>query len=164
MPCGKSLMPVSRASITSCEGPSTSRKACRSLTRLSGLGGGEKVTLKLVAKYGDACNIGGIDTEVYRHKFDVLKQHCEDVGRDYNSIIKSAEVFTHLVLPGQTAEQATAKQRRDVGKLAGHEVGVEEFQQGKYRGYPQSFIGTPREAIDVFSRIIDAGVDYIIVY
>ena len=33
-------------------------------------GGGEKVTLKLVAKYGDACNIGGFDPEVYRHKFE----------------------------------------------------------------------------------------------
>src|SRR5438128_3492634 len=49
-------------------------------------GGGEKVTLKLVAKYADACNIGGINPDVYRHKFDVLRQHCEDVGRDYNSV------------------------------------------------------------------------------
>src|SRR5690242_3753835 len=44
-------------------------------------GGGEKVTLKLVAKYGDACNIGGFDPEVYRHKFDVIRRHCETVGR-----------------------------------------------------------------------------------
>jgi F420-dependent oxidoreductase-like protein len=127
-------------------------------------GGGEKVTLKLVAKYGDACNFGGIDPELYRHKLNVLRGHCEDVGRDYSSIIKSAEVFTHLVLPGQTAEEATAKPRRDVSRLVGHEVGLEEFRAGSFRGYPQGFIGTPKEAIDTFARVIDTGIDYIIVY
>jgi F420-dependent oxidoreductase-like protein len=127
-------------------------------------GGGEKVTLKLVAKYGDACNIGGINPDVYRHKFDVLRQHCEAVGRDYSTIIKSAEVFTHLVLPGQTPEEATAKARRDVSRLVGHEVSLEEFRQGNFRGYPQGFIGTPAQAIEAFGRLIEAGVEYFIVY
>jgi alkanesulfonate monooxygenase SsuD/methylene tetrahydromethanopterin reductase-like flavin-dependent oxidoreductase (luciferase family) len=127
-------------------------------------GGGEKVTLRLVAKYGDACNIGGINPDVYRHKFDVVRQHCEDVGRDYNSIIKSAEVFTHLVLPGQTPEQATAKARRDVSRLVGHDVSLEEFREGNFRGYPQGFIGTPQESIETFNKIIEAGVEYIIIY
>jgi len=45
-------------------------------------GGGEQVTLKLVAQYGDACNISG-SLETIQHKFDVLKKHCEAVGRDY---------------------------------------------------------------------------------
>ncbi|GCE22399.1 LLM class F420-dependent oxidoreductase [Dictyobacter kobayashii] len=48
-------------------------------------GGGEKVTLKLVAQYGDACNVGG-DRQTLQHKLDVLKQHCETVGRDFSSI------------------------------------------------------------------------------
>src|SRR4029434_1232446 len=43
-------------------------------------GGGEQVTLKLVAQYGDACNING-DLETIKHKFAVLKKHCETVGR-----------------------------------------------------------------------------------
>jgi F420-dependent oxidoreductase-like protein len=48
-------------------------------------GGGEKVTLRLVAQYGDACNI--MDSpEVAKHKFAVLRRHCEDVGRDYLEI------------------------------------------------------------------------------
>jgi alkanesulfonate monooxygenase SsuD/methylene tetrahydromethanopterin reductase-like flavin-dependent oxidoreductase (luciferase family) len=127
-------------------------------------GAGEKVTLKLVAKYADACNIGGIDPDVYRHKYGVLRQHCEDVGRDYNSIIKSAEVFTHLVLPGMTAEQATAKPRRDVSRLVGHDVGLEEFRQGSYVGYPQGFIGSTQEAVETFSRLREAGVEYFIIY
>ena len=48
-------------------------------------GGGEKVTLKLVAQYGDACNVLG-DLETIKHKLAVLKEHCETVGRDYATI------------------------------------------------------------------------------
>src|SRR5436309_8184133 len=42
-------------------------------------GGGEKVTLKLVARYGDACNVNG-DLETIKRKFAVLKDHCASVG------------------------------------------------------------------------------------
>jgi F420-dependent oxidoreductase-like protein len=48
-------------------------------------GGGEKVTLKLVAQYGDACNVLG-DMATVKHKLAVLKQHCETLGRDYATI------------------------------------------------------------------------------
>jgi F420-dependent oxidoreductase-like protein len=50
-------------------------------------GMGEQKTLKLVAQYADACNLfiyGGSDA--VRHKLDVLRGHCEDVGRDYEEI------------------------------------------------------------------------------
>ncbi|GAA2088359.1 LLM class F420-dependent oxidoreductase [Pseudolysinimonas kribbensis] len=51
-------------------------------------GGGEKRTLKLVAQYADACNIGaGPDAA---HKLDVLRAHCDDLGRDYDTIEKTA--------------------------------------------------------------------------
>jgi alkanesulfonate monooxygenase SsuD/methylene tetrahydromethanopterin reductase-like flavin-dependent oxidoreductase (luciferase family) len=52
-------------------------------------GGGEKVTLKLVARYADACNVGGGNPEIIRHKLEVLRRHCDDLGRDYDRIIKS---------------------------------------------------------------------------
>ncbi|GHF51347.1 F420-dependent oxidoreductase-like protein [Amycolatopsis bartoniae] len=48
-------------------------------------GSGEKRTLRLVAQYGDACNIMD-SAEVAKHKFAVLRDHCEDVGRDYGTI------------------------------------------------------------------------------
>ena len=48
-------------------------------------GGGEKVTLKLVAQYGDACNVLG-NMETNKHKLAVLKEHCEKLGRDYATI------------------------------------------------------------------------------
>ena len=67
-------------------------------------GSGEKVTLKLVAQYGDACNVQG-DIATIQHKFDVLRAHCEAVGRSYESIHRTA--LTLCVL-GETDEQARA--------------------------------------------------------
>jgi F420-dependent oxidoreductase-like protein len=51
-------------------------------------GGGEKKTLRLVARYADACNLFAGRDEV--HKLNVLRQHCEAIGRDYDSIYKTA--------------------------------------------------------------------------
>ncbi|MCU1486895.1 MAG: putative F420-dependent oxidoreductase, Rv1855c family [Actinomycetia bacterium] len=48
-------------------------------------GGGERKTLRLVAQYADACNIMGSHEEL-AHKLDVLRRHCDDVGRDPNEI------------------------------------------------------------------------------
>lgn len=67
-------------------------------------GGGEKVTLKLVAQYGDACNIQG-DISTLEHKIGVLKQHCQTVGRDFNSINVTAG---SICVIGDTDEQAQA--------------------------------------------------------
>jgi alkanesulfonate monooxygenase SsuD/methylene tetrahydromethanopterin reductase-like flavin-dependent oxidoreductase (luciferase family) len=54
-------------------------------------GGGEKVLLRLVAQYADACNFtDSFDPAFYRHKLDVLRRHCDDVGRDYDTIEKTA--------------------------------------------------------------------------
>jgi F420-dependent oxidoreductase-like protein len=86
-------------------------------------GGGEQVTLKLVAQYGDACNVGHLDNEGLARKFAILKQHCETVGRDYQQIrrtvlmncaisendaeaLKKAEAFQRNIPSGRMREQA----------------------------------------------------------
>src|SRR5215469_11351865 len=51
-------------------------------------GGGEKKTLRLVARYADACNLFAGRDEA--RKLEVLRQHCEAVGRDYDTIYKTA--------------------------------------------------------------------------
>jgi F420-dependent oxidoreductase-like protein len=51
-------------------------------------GGGEKKTLRLVAQYADACNLFG-EPDAVTHKLEVLRQHCADVGRDYEAIEKT---------------------------------------------------------------------------
>ena len=58
-------------------------------------GAGERVTLKLVAQYGDACNFNA-DVPTVRRKLDVLRQHCETVGRDYDSVLKTLEFYAIL--------------------------------------------------------------------
>ncbi|MGW3033065.1 LLM class F420-dependent oxidoreductase [Streptomyces sp. NPDC001178] len=52
-------------------------------------GGGEKKTLRLVARYGDACNLFATSPEEVRHKLDVLRGHCDAEGRDYDRISKT---------------------------------------------------------------------------
>lgn len=68
-------------------------------------GSGEKVTLKQVALYGDACNLSG-DPATIEHKLAVLKQHCETAGRNYQSIHRTVGLACIL---GDTDEQALAK-------------------------------------------------------
>ncbi len=68
-------------------------------------GSGEKVTLKLVAQYGDACNLTG-DLPAIQRKLAALKQHCASVGRNYESIRRTVTAFCCL---GETDEQAQAK-------------------------------------------------------
>jgi alkanesulfonate monooxygenase len=63
--------------------------------------GGEEKTLRLVARYAQACNVG--DTPELEHKLAVPRQHCDDVGRDYDEIRKT--VITRLD-PGPQGEHA----------------------------------------------------------
>ncbi len=55
-------------------------------------GDGEKVTLKLVAQYANSCNVGDDPTTV-KQKLAVLKQHCETIGREYESIRRTSTTF-----------------------------------------------------------------------
>ncbi len=73
-------------------------------------GGGEKKTLRLVAKYADACNVAGNAQEI-SHKFDVLRRHCDAVGRDYDEIERT--VMT-IAPPGDAAVEP-AKALIDAG-------------------------------------------------
>ncbi len=52
-------------------------------------GSGERKTLRLVAQYADACNLFGETPDAIRHKLDVLRRHCDDVGTDYDAIQKT---------------------------------------------------------------------------
>ena len=67
-------------------------------------GGGEKVTLKLVAQYGDACNVGG-DLKTLQHKLEVLKEHCENVGRNFSDIHVTTGTYCSIA---DTDEEALA--------------------------------------------------------
>ncbi len=52
-------------------------------------GGGEKKTLRMVAQYADACNIFDMGPDAVKAKYDVIRRHCADLGRDYADIEKT---------------------------------------------------------------------------
>jgi F420-dependent oxidoreductase-like protein len=112
-------------------------------------GGGEQVTLKLVAQYGDACNVGHLDVEGLEHKFSILKKHCDEVGRDYNSIRRTV-MFNCAI--AETDEEAMAKSR--------------PFQRnipsGRIR--EQALVGTPDVIRKRLEEIEQAGAQEIILY
>jgi hypothetical protein len=75
-------------------------------------GGGERKTLRLVAKYADACNLfGGPEAA---HKLDVLRAHCDAEGRDYDTVEKT------VTLPGDVSNGPGALVHQ-LGRL--HELG-----------------------------------------
>ncbi|HEX2913615.1 MAG TPA: LLM class F420-dependent oxidoreductase [Chloroflexia bacterium] len=113
-------------------------------------GAGEKVTLKLVAKYADACNVtDSTDPAFYRHKFEVLRKHCQEQGRDFNSILKTASFTVYAAHNRQELEQLTVPYRG--GRS------LEELARG-------SAVGTPEELIQTFRGMIEAGVEYFACY
>jgi F420-dependent oxidoreductase-like protein len=81
-------------------------------------GDGERVTLKLVAQFADACNVGD-DPESVKQKLAVLKQHCERVGRDYDQIRRTSST---LCLMADSDEQALAQLPADRKARVGDRV------------------------------------------
>jgi F420-dependent oxidoreductase-like protein len=75
-------------------------------------GSGEKKTLRLVARYADACNIAAYDLAVAARKLEVLREHCDREGRDYDAIEKTGQTRFDLGLKGEnvssTIEQLQA--------------------------------------------------------
>lgn len=112
-------------------------------------GGGEKVTLKLVAQYGAACNLRA-DVDTVRHKLDVLREHCKTVGRDYDSVLKTMEFYA-IVGDRREVDRVIADTARRVGRDA-------EFVRSWIE-----FIGDPDEIAEAIRRYADAGIDYFIV-
>jgi F420-dependent oxidoreductase-like protein len=65
-------------------------------------GGGERKTLRLVAQYADACNVFGRSPEFVRAKLEVLREHCDRLGRPYDEIERT--VLTSIDLDAETPE------------------------------------------------------------
>ncbi|WP_151475638.1 LLM class F420-dependent oxidoreductase [Streptomyces albicerus] len=78
-------------------------------------GGGERKTLRLVAQYADACNLFATSPEEVAHKLDVLRGHCDAVGREYTGIRKT---ITHSGDPqGEGDRDAFTREMAAYAKL-----------------------------------------------
>ncbi len=122
-------------------------------------GGGERVTLRLVARYADGCNFGTGNPDAIRHKTAVLRKHCADVGRNPDEIARSTSFNMFPVAPGADPEAATAKAR-------GHRT-LDEFRARGVGGNPPGtllYIESSRDLVGRIEAAVDAGATYIIVY
>jgi F420-dependent oxidoreductase-like protein len=87
-------------------------------------GGGEKKTLALVARYADACNLFAFaDNSVLAHKLDVLRGHCEAVGRPYEEIEKTSLGHLHVTRDGRDGSLTPAATVEYFAALA--ELGID---------------------------------------
>ncbi|MBA2570384.1 MAG: LLM class flavin-dependent oxidoreductase [Chloroflexi bacterium] len=138
----------------SAEGPRYRAKALRNdppplqkhLPILIG-GSGPKVTLRLVAQYGDACNLGGSADSV-RDKDAILRQHCEEVGRDEREIERTVGAGT-VVIRDSRAE-AERVQRAIFERNGRAEV---------WKDQP---VGTPEDVAEHFGPYIELGFRHLI--
>jgi F420-dependent oxidoreductase-like protein len=105
-------------------------------------GSGEKVTLRLVAQYAQLCNVGG-DPATAGRRFEILREHCERLGRRYDAITKS---IYQTVLIGRDDADVKAKQERF----------------GDYIPRSGALIGTPEQLIDQFAAYARVGCQYAI--
>jgi F420-dependent oxidoreductase-like protein len=106
-------------------------------------GSGERKTLRLVAKYADACNVFG-DVEQVRHLMGVLDRHCDDVGRDKSEITRTRMGTVFIA-----ASDDDAMRKLEAAKRAG----LEE------RRLRMAFFGGPERIAEQVEEVLDAGVD-----
>ena len=110
-------------------------------------GSGERQTLRIVAKYADACNLFG-SAETVKRKLSILKEHCRSVGRDYDSILKTK---LGVVVIDDDKEMAR-KRLQQISKGMPKEQ-IDEF----------AIYGTPEDVLRQKESLEDAGIQYLIV-
>jgi alkanesulfonate monooxygenase SsuD/methylene tetrahydromethanopterin reductase-like flavin-dependent oxidoreductase (luciferase family) len=110
-------------------------------------GGGEKVTLKLVARYADACNIGGGIGRV-RPKEAILRQHCEALGRDEAEIERTSNVGVVVI------RDSEAEARKVFEAIFEH--------NGKARHWLDQPVGTPEQVAEHIAPLTEIGYRHLI--
>jgi alkanesulfonate monooxygenase SsuD/methylene tetrahydromethanopterin reductase-like flavin-dependent oxidoreductase (luciferase family) len=109
-------------------------------------GGGEKVTLKLVARYADANNVGG-GFESVKRKEETLVRHCESVGRDPAEIERSTNIGAIVI--------------RDSRAEAGR-VQAELFRRNGNAERWDSPVGTPEDVAEQLAPYLGIGYRHLI--
>jgi F420-dependent oxidoreductase-like protein len=110
-------------------------------------GSGERKTLKIVAKYADACNLFG-SAETIRRKLKILEEHCKSVGRDYDLILKTK---LGVIVIDDDTEMVENKIRQAF-------KGIPEEQIREFVIY-----GTPEDVLKQIELLEQVGIQYLIV-
>ncbi len=113
-------------------------------------GGGEKRTLRIVAKHGDFSNFGN-SIESFRHKSAVLAGHCEAVGRSYEEIGRTSHLMSVI-----GRDEADLRQKLDIAARR-RSTSPESFSE-------EHFAVTVSQAVDGMGQFIDEGCTDMILY
>jgi F420-dependent oxidoreductase-like protein len=124
-------------------------------------GGGEKVTLRIAAQHADYTNFGGT-AEEFDQKSQVLRAHCERIGRDFSTITRSAN---YGAVVGETEAEVQDRLRiieERVAPYLGEET-TETFMR-VYRGPNALAVGTVEQVTERLADLAARGLDYSIFY
>ncbi|MBK5269300.1 MAG: LLM class F420-dependent oxidoreductase [Acidimicrobiia bacterium] len=119
-------------------------------------GGGEKLTLRVAAKYANYTNFASTPEE-FIHKSDILAAHCKDVGTDFSAIVRSTNL-TMICAP--TEAEVSERIDETVSRLAPL-IGDEAAASARRLVTPMS--GTPEQISEKLKPWVDAGVGYFII-
>lgn len=122
-------------------------------------GGGEKVTLKIAAKYADYANWSS-DPEEFSHKKSILAEHCAALGRDVSEITLSANFNTVI---GETEKNVDERLDRIEERLRPHLGDRTERVMGEYRSR-HWLVGTPEQIVERLTDLRERGLSYAIHY
>ncbi len=125
-------------------------------------GGGEKVTLKIAAKYATYTNFNGTPEE-FAHKSEVLRGHCETLGRDFGEITRSSEFHTVIGTDdADVARRLDAIEAR-VAPYLGTDATARFMHQYRTRN-EATLVGTPAEIVERLAERRELGLGYSINY
>jgi F420-dependent oxidoreductase-like protein len=111
-------------------------------------GSGERFTLKIIAKYADACNLFG-STETVKRKLSILREHCKSVGRDYDSILKTK---LGLIVIDNDKKMVEKRLHQIISN------GIPEERVREFVVY-----GTPDDVLKQIELLEEVGIQYLIV-
>jgi F420-dependent oxidoreductase-like protein len=120
-------------------------------------GGGEKRTLRLVAEYADEWNITPATLEAYAGKVEVLLRHCEDVGRDPETIRRSI-MLGHIIGRNQDELKRRAASIQKVFNAPSDADPEELISRFRERGM---LVGAPEEIVEQIQARAEQGVERI---
>jgi alkanesulfonate monooxygenase SsuD/methylene tetrahydromethanopterin reductase-like flavin-dependent oxidoreductase (luciferase family) len=117
---------------------------------------GEKVGLRLVAQYANACNIEWTSVAETKRKLEVLQRHCAKVGRNYDEIEKSWWGRMEIAEDAVEVERRLAKIYAQSEKKKPFDVWNQEYRA-------RSIVGTVDECLEKIRNLRDLGISFIIV-
>jgi len=123
-------------------------------------GGGEKVTLRIAAKYAQYTNFTS-EPDGFAHKSEVLQQHCREVGTDYDSIVRSAN-FNVVIGDSEADVAARIARIRERQVAVAHEAAVDAMLASMTSA--ESDCGTAEQVVERLRKMKDLGCEYAIVY